>query len=37
VYYKKPATGPHAGEYLQPPLTLPRPTVSKLGSHPAPK
>jgi membrane fusion protein (multidrug efflux system) len=25
VYYKEPAAGPHAGEYLQPPYTLPQP------------
>jgi membrane fusion protein (multidrug efflux system) len=29
VYYKEPATGPHAGEFLQPPQALPRgPTVT---------
>jgi membrane fusion protein (multidrug efflux system) len=26
VYFKEPATGPHAGSFLQPPLTLPRGT-----------
>jgi membrane fusion protein (multidrug efflux system) len=24
VYFKEPASGPHAGEFLQPPLSLPR-------------
>jgi membrane fusion protein, multidrug efflux system len=29
VYYREPPTGPHAGEFLQPSLTLPRPKVSR--------
>jgi membrane fusion protein (multidrug efflux system) len=28
VYYKEPATGPHAGEFLQPPATLPTAPVN---------
>jgi membrane fusion protein (multidrug efflux system) len=32
VYYREPPAGPHAGDLLQPPMTLPQgPTVSSLG------
>ncbi|WP_254053263.1 hypothetical protein [Singulisphaera sp. GP187] len=37
VYYKEPATGPHAGEVLQPPRPLPRrPTPDPSPANPNP-
>jgi membrane fusion protein, multidrug efflux system len=33
VYYKEPASGPHAGEYLQPPMSLPQGPVVLSGSQ----
>jgi membrane fusion protein (multidrug efflux system) len=36
VYYKEPATGPHAGEYLQEPRTLPQAPAEPIASGPRP-